>query len=159
MSESVDVLVDGGKASGGPPLGPALGPMGVPVGDVVAEINKLTKDFAGMKVPVTVKVDPKTKKFDIAVGTPPTSQLIKSEIGIAKGAGETGTQVAGNMTLEQAQKVARMKATTLTGANLAAMTREVLGVAHSMGVTCEGRQAQEMAKAIKSGEYDNRFKD
>jgi len=108
MAEQVEALVDGGKATAGPPLGAALGPLGVDVTKIVTEINKLTKDFNGMKVPVTVSVDTKSKTWDIKVGTPPTSQLIKSELGIESGSGETGTQVAGDMTLEQAMKVARM---------------------------------------------------
>jgi len=45
---SVTSLVDGGKATAGPPLGPALGPLGINVGKVVAEINEKTKDFQGM---------------------------------------------------------------------------------------------------------------
>ena len=50
--ESVDVLVEGGKASAAPPLGPALGPLGVNIGKVVADINKKTESFKGMQVPV-----------------------------------------------------------------------------------------------------------
>ncbi|MEK6816587.1 MAG: 50S ribosomal protein L11, partial [Nanoarchaeota archaeon] len=50
--EKVEALVDGGKASAAPPLGPALGPMGVNIGQVIAEINKKTDAFKGMKVPV-----------------------------------------------------------------------------------------------------------
>ncbi|MEM2794518.1 MAG: 50S ribosomal protein L11, partial [Thermofilaceae archaeon] len=44
-------LVEGGKASAGPPIGPALGPLGINVLEVVKKINELTKDFAGMRVP------------------------------------------------------------------------------------------------------------
>ena len=65
MAEKLDVLVDGGKATPGPPLGPALGPLGVNVIQVVNAINEKTKAFAGMKVPVTLTVDSKTKAFEI----------------------------------------------------------------------------------------------
>ena len=54
MAQRINVLVDAGKASAGPPLGPALGPLGVNVTEVIAKINEKTKDFAGMKVPVEV---------------------------------------------------------------------------------------------------------
>ena len=54
--KEVEVLVEGGKATPGPPLGPALGPLGVNVKAVVEEINRLTKDYEGMQVPVKVKV-------------------------------------------------------------------------------------------------------
>jgi len=41
-------LVDGGKATAGPPIGPALGPLGLNVMQVVKRINELTADYAGM---------------------------------------------------------------------------------------------------------------
>ena len=56
MGETVEALVDAGKASAGPPLGPALGPSGVNVKQVIEEINSLTKGMEGMQVPVKVKV-------------------------------------------------------------------------------------------------------
>ena len=52
MGETIEALVDAGKASAGPPLGPSLGPTGVNVKDVVDEINSKTKEMAGMQVPV-----------------------------------------------------------------------------------------------------------
>ena len=87
MEKTIDVIVDGGKATAGPPLGPALGPMGINAGQVVAKINEATKAFSGMKVPVKVIVDTTTKQFNIEIGTPPTAELIKKEAGIEKGAG------------------------------------------------------------------------
>ena len=77
----VELLVSGGQATAGPPLGPALGPLGVNVMMIVNKINELTKDYAGMKVPVKVAVDPETKEFEVSVGTPTASALI--EIGRA----------------------------------------------------------------------------
>ena len=76
MAEKLDVLVDGGKATPGAPLGPALGPLGVNIVEIIKAINEKTKAFEGMKVPVTLVVDPKTKAYTITVGTPPTSALI-----------------------------------------------------------------------------------
>ena len=67
MTEKLDILVEGGKATPGPPLGPALGPLGINVIQVVNAINEKTKAFTGMKVPVTVLVDSKTREFEIKV--------------------------------------------------------------------------------------------
>ncbi|MEM2273143.1 MAG: 50S ribosomal protein L11, partial [Candidatus Bathyarchaeia archaeon] len=47
----VEFIVEGGKATGGPPIGPAIGPLGVNVVAVVNKINELTKEYTGMKVP------------------------------------------------------------------------------------------------------------
>ncbi|MFP4403532.1 MAG: 50S ribosomal protein L11, partial [Candidatus Woesearchaeota archaeon] len=83
--ETVEILIEGGKATAAPPLGPALGPMGVNIGQVVADINNKTGDFKGMKVPVKVIIDKDTKEYKIKIGTPPATQLIKKEAGIQKG--------------------------------------------------------------------------
>ena len=62
-TQTIDQLVEGGKATAAPPLGPALGPLGVNSGEVVAEINKATVDFKGMQVPIKLTVDTVTKKL------------------------------------------------------------------------------------------------
>ena len=43
MVDTVEALVDGGRASAGLPLGPALVPKGVNIGQVIAKINEKTK--------------------------------------------------------------------------------------------------------------------
>ncbi len=55
--QTISSLVTGGEASAGPPLGPALGPMGVNIMEVINAINEKTKEFQGMKIPVSVIVD------------------------------------------------------------------------------------------------------
>ena len=88
MSETtVEALIEGGNATAAPPLGPALGPTGVNIGQVVSTINDKTKDFEGMEVPVTVKVDDDTSEYEVIIGTPPAPALIKEELGIEKGSG------------------------------------------------------------------------
>ncbi len=48
MVQTIEILVEGGKATPGPPLGPALGPLGVNIGQVVKEINEKTKNYEGI---------------------------------------------------------------------------------------------------------------
>ena len=79
---TIPAIVEGGKATAGPPLGPALGPLGVNIGGIIDEINKKTGPFAGLKVPVKVIVDKETKKFEIEVGSPSTGELLKKELGV-----------------------------------------------------------------------------
>ena len=108
MVDTVEALVDGGKASAGPPLGPALGPKGVNIGQIIAAINDKTKAFAGMKVPVKILIK-EDKSFEIKVGTPPMSALIKGELGLEKGSGNARTDKVGNLSIEQLKKIVAMK--------------------------------------------------
>ena len=142
--EKVEVMVEGGKATAAPPLGPALGPLGVPMAKIIDAINQKTKDLAGMKVPVTVIVDTSTKEFDIKVGSPPVSALIKKELGIDKGSSEAGKVRAGDMTKEQVRKIASAK----FGSTEDRFINMVKGSARSMGVTVdEGAVSEEEIKA------------
>ena len=157
MSETVEALVEGGKASAGPPLGPALGPMGVNIMQIINTINDKTKSFEGMKVPVKVIIDTKTKDFKIEVGTPPAASLILNEIGAEKGSGAPSTHKIGNLTIDQAIRVAKMKYDNLLGKELKQKTKEIIGTCVTMGVTVEGKKPQEAQKAMDAGEYDSKF--
>jgi len=150
----VEALVAGGQATAGPPLGPALGPLGVNVVAIVNKINEVTKDYAGMKVPVKVIVDTETKEFEVTVGTPTTSALIVSELKVEKGSGSPKAQKIGNLTMDQIVKIAKMKSAELLSTNLKAAVKEVLGSCVSMGVTVEGKDPMEVQKEIDRGTYE-----
>jgi large subunit ribosomal protein L11 len=157
MADTIKALVEGGKASAGPPLGPALGPLGVNIMEIINTINDKTKEFDGMKVPVKVIIDPKTKKFEIEVGTPPATSLIFKELNLEKGSGSAGTHKVGDLTIEQAIKIAKMKFDNLLGKELKQKTKEVIGSCVSIGITVEGKKPQEIQKAIDEGEFDSKF--
>jgi len=153
MAEKVEVLVDGGKATPGNPLGPVLGPLGVNVIQVVAAINEKTRSFAGMKVPVKIVVE-KDKSFTVEVGSPPTTALIMKELGLEKGSGKPKTEKVGDLSLEQARKIARMKQESVLGRDLKKAVKEVVGSCVSMGVTVEGKDPREVQKEIDAGKHD-----
>jgi large subunit ribosomal protein L11 len=158
MAETIEALVEGGKATAGPPLGPALGPMGVNIMQVINTINEKTKEFTGMKVPVKVIIDTKTKEFEIEVGTPPAASLILNELGIEKGSGSPSTHKIGNLSIDQAIKVAKMKYDNLLGNEIKQKTKEIIGTCITIGVNVEGKNPREIQKAIENGEYDSKFK-
>ena len=152
-------MVDGGKATAGPPLGPALGPLGVNVVAIVKAINEKTKAFDGMKVPVKIKIDPKTKAFEISVGTPPVSALIIKELGIEKGSGNPRLDKVGDLTIAQVKKIAAMKADSLYGRTLVDNAKTVVGACVSMGVNVEGKDPREMERLISEGKYNRELQE
>ena len=153
----VEALVNGGQATAGPPLGPALGPLGVNVLAIVNKINETTKNYAGMKVPVKIVVDAETKEFEISVGTPTTSALIVSELGVAKGSGAPGSEKIGNLSMEQVVHVAKAKRSKVLARTLMGAVKEVLGSCISMGVTVEDKDPREVQKEVDEGKHDKLF--
>jgi large subunit ribosomal protein L11 len=156
--QSIDVLVQGGKATAAPPLGPALGPLGVNIGLVVNKINEKTKSFAGMQVPVKVIVDSSTKEFEITVGTPPASALIKKEAGIEKGASNPLTDKVADIKIEQIIKIAKMKEDDLLGKTLKQKIKEVIGTCRSMGILVEGVPADQATAQVNQGKFDEKIR-
>jgi len=154
MAQTIKILVDAGKASAGPPLGPALGPTGVNVGQVVAKINEKTKDFAGMKVPVEVIVDPKTRSFEIRTGSPPVSQMIMKEIGAEKLSANPRFQKVGNLAIEQVIKVANSKMDSLNCLSMKSAVKTMIGSCVSIGVLVEGMEPKDATKAVNDGKFD-----
>ena len=155
--KQVEALLSGGEATAGPPLGPALGPLGVNVLQIVNRINELTKGYAGMKVPVKVIVDVDTKAFEVEIGTPTTSALIVKELGIEKGSGNPKAEKAGNLTVEQVVKIAKMKLPGSYALSDNSAAKEVLGSCISMGITVDGRDPREIQKEISEGKWDKLF--
>ncbi len=148
---TISGLVEGGKATGGPPLGPALGPLGVPINDIIKEINDKTKPFEGIKISVKVIVDTTTKKFRVEVGSPSASALILKELGAQSGA-KTKDETVGNLSLDQVKKIAKSKEASMYGHSLAARVKQILGTCKSMGVKCDNEDPKVVIKKIDSGE-------
>ena len=157
QKKSINAIVAGGQATAGPPLGPALGPLGVNVLAIVNKINELTNGFSGMKVPVTISVDPETKEFEVTVGTPTTSALIVSALKIQKGSGSPKEEKVGNLTITQVIDLAKKKQQEVLARSLKLATKEVLGSCVSMGVTVDSRDPREIQREITEGKHDSLF--
>lgn len=153
--DTVEVLIEGGTATPGPPLGPALGPFGVNMMQIVEQINNKSADFKGMKVPVKITIDSDTKDFEVEIGTPPTTALIMDELEIEKGSQEPGTDWVADLSVEQALKIARMKFDSLLANDYKHGAKEVMGTCVSMGITVDGKDPREAQKAVDAGEYDS----
>ncbi len=158
MKSTVKVLVEGGKATPGPPIGPALGPLGLNVAQVVAKINEKTAAFGGVKVPVKIIADKKTKQFEIEVGSPPAAAMIRKQLGIEKGAKTAGKEVVGNLTFAQAVELAKLKTGTSLAKSTKTAVKEILGTCVSTGVTVDGKDPREVQREIDEGKHDEELR-
>jgi len=156
--QKISALVTGGQASAGPPLGPSLGPMGVNIMEVINTINEKTKDFEGMKVPVTVSVDPDTKKWEIEIGIPSAAALILKEAGIQKGSGTSGTSWVGDIGMDGIIKVAKTKFEKSYANSLKSAAKEIVGTCLCLGIKVEGKSPKEFTAEINAGKWDEKLK-
>lgn len=156
--QKISSLVTGGEASAGPPLGPALGPMGVNIMEIISAINEKTKDFAGMKVPVTVSVDPDTKKWEIDIGIPSAAALILKEAGIQKGSGTSGTDWVGDIKIESVLKVVQTKLESSYASSIKSVAKTIIGTCVPLGIKIEGKTPKEITAEINAGKWDEKLK-
>lgn len=152
--ERVDLIVEGGKAVVTPAMGQQFGPIGINIQEILKSINKKTEDFKGMKVPVKIFVDIDTKDFELEIGTPPVSELIKKEIYLEKGSGSQDINKIGNLAIEQIIKIAKMKEGSMLTNNPKSAIKSIIGTCNSMGVLVEGEEAKKIIEKINQGHFD-----
>lgn len=177
--EVIEMLIEGNKASPGPTTAPKLSAYKLNIGEVFKQINEKTKEYEGLQVPVKLVIDKKTREYEIEVGLPPVSSLIKKELGISEvkkekkevateapagtAASTTTTEkkevaIIGDLKMEQCVKIAKMKMKGMLAKDLKSAVKIVLGTAVSMPLMVEGKKPKEVLKEIEEGKYDNLFK-
>ncbi|MEK6885901.1 MAG: 50S ribosomal protein L11 [Nanoarchaeota archaeon] len=154
----IKLLVDGGEMKPGPIVGQKLGPIGINIGSVISEVNKATAEFKGTKVPVALDIDPKTKKFKVEVSSPPTSELLKKELGIETASGDHKKNKVGNISIETVIKVAKVKFGNMLAKDFKSAVNSVIGSCISLGILVENKGGKETQADIKKGIYDSEIK-
>lgn len=157
--ETVEIMVEGGKATASAQMAQTLGPMKINIQEVLKAINEKTANFKGMKVPVKITVDTETKEFELEIGTPPVSELIKKELGIAKGSGTPNKTKVGNIAIEQVIKIALMKKDSMIVNSLKSAVKTVVGSCAALGLLVEGKSPKEVNSEIDNGNYDKEIKE
>lgn len=155
--EKIELMIEGGKATPNPQLAQKVGPLGINIMNIINQINDKTIHFKGMKIPVKIFVDSINKNFDVEIGSPPTSELIKKEINVEKGSGTPDKEKIGNLAIEQVIKVALMKKDSMLVNTLKAAVKNVIGSSNSLGVLVEGKKATDINKDVDSGVYDKQI--
>ena len=149
----IKLLVEGGNMTPGPAVAQQLGPMGVNMGKVISDVNEATQEFKGVTLPVHLTINPETKEVSIKVLSPPTSELIKKELGIEKASGARMKQRVGNFAIEQVISVAKAKHDSMLSNDFMATLKSVLGTCQALGVLVENKEIKEVLKEIKEGKY------
>ena len=129
----IKLQIKGGQANPAPPVGPALGQRGVNIMEFCKAFNEKTKSMMGQPIPVVITVY-KDKKFDFIIKTPPASHYIKEAAKLKGGSKEPGRTIAGSITMQQAEEIAKAKMQDLNAFDIKEATKIICGSARSMGI-------------------------
>ncbi|MCL5016656.1 MAG: 50S ribosomal protein L11 [Candidatus Parvarchaeota archaeon] len=144
MKSTVKIVVEGGKATPAPPLGPQIAALGLKAPEVIKKINDATKSFEGMKLPVKIEVDKKTKEYKIEALMPPVSQLLIKEAGLEKGFGDR--KETASIAFDKVRKIALDHAKYSLAKTEEGLVNEVLGSCLSLGLKVDNKDPREFIK-------------
>ncbi|MDE1798539.1 MAG: 50S ribosomal protein L11 [Candidatus Micrarchaeota archaeon] len=158
MSEMIiPTIVEGGKAVAGASLGPALGSTGMNISAIIADVNKQTAMFAGIKVPIKIIVNKEAKTYRLEIGAPATGELIKKELGIEKGrkGGPDDPKTVGDLPFDKVVSIAKAKMGKSLTKTVKASVSEVLGTCVSLGVQVDGKDPRAVYAEVQAGKMDS----
>jgi large subunit ribosomal protein L11 len=125
-----------GTATAAPPVGPALGQHGVPIMEFIKAYNERTAKLKGQTIPAVITVF-EDRTFTFITKLPPVAAMIVKTLGLDKGGGKAGREVAGKLTRAQMEQIAKDKIPDLNTDNVEAAMKVVAGTARSMGIQTE----------------------
>jgi large subunit ribosomal protein L11 len=137
VTGQIKLQIPAGQANPAPPVGPALGQHGVNIMAFCKEFNAVTKEQAGMVIPVVITVY-QDKSFTFITKSPPAAVLLKKAAGIASGSKTPNKDKVGKVTKKQVLDIVKLKMKDLNATNEEAAARMVAGTARSMGIEVVG---------------------
>ena len=129
----VKLQISAGQANPAPPVGPALGQHGVNIMEFCKAFNERTAKEQGMIIPVVISIY-KDRSFSFITKTPPASILIKNALNLDKGSSEPNREKVGEISIEQVEKIAKIKLKDLNARTVENAAKIIEGTAKSMGV-------------------------
>ncbi|MBO24448.1 MAG: 50S ribosomal protein L11 [Verrucomicrobiales bacterium] len=133
VSGYIKLQIPAGQANPAPPVGPALGQHGVNIMEFCKQYNAVTKDQAGLVIPVVITVY-QDKSFTFVTKSPPAAVLLKKAAKIAAGSGEPNKKKVGRVTKKQLLEIVETKKADLNARNPEMAARMIAGTARSMGL-------------------------
>lgn len=152
----IAVPLQGGKVAPNPQFQDALKSEGLDPAKVVQEVQEKLKAYG--KYPVQkVEVEIFRGNYQVKVQLPPIGDLFLKLLGKDTGAHSTNENI-GNLSMEQLVEIAVLKKDELKSKELKSAVKQLLSTCKAMGITVEGKNADEVMKELDGGKYDELLK-
>lgn len=133
IKAQVKIQLPAGSATPAPPVGTVLGPQGINLMDFCKKFNEQTASKKGQTVPVVINIYT-DRTFDFITKTPPTAELIRKKINLAKGSSKPSIDKVGKISWKDIEEIAAIKLQDLSAFDLEQAKKIVAGTARSMGI-------------------------
>ena len=133
VTGQIKLQIAAGQANPAPPVGPALGQHGVNIMAFCKEFNAVTKNDAGLVIPVVITVY-QDKSFTFITKSPPASILLKKAAGITAGSKTPNKDKVGKVTKKQLLEIYNIKKADLNAKDPEAGIKVIAGTARNMGI-------------------------
>ncbi len=148
----IKIITQAGSMKPNPALAQKMGPLGLNMGKIISDVNNSTRSFTGMKIPVTLDINTKTKEIKVIVQQPSTAELLKKEFGILKGSSQPQKFKTANVPIETLIGLAKEK--MALEKSLKSSLKTIVGACRSLGILIESKEAAVVTKEIDDGVYD-----
>jgi large subunit ribosomal protein L11 len=129
----IKLNIAAGKGTPAPPVGPALGQAGINMMEFLKKFNEQTAPQMGFTLPVEITVF-EDRSYGFVVKQPLSSDLIKRELGLAKGGSHQLKDNVGTINQDQLANIAKAKMPDLNTDDLEMAKRIIAGTARNMGL-------------------------
>ncbi len=130
----IKLEIPAGQANPSPPVGPALGQRGLNIMEFCKTFNAATQTMEpGTPTPVIITAYA-DRSFSFETKTPPAAYFLRKAAGLAKGSGEPGREIVGQVTMAQVREIAEKKMQDLNANDIDAAAQIIAGSARSMGL-------------------------
>ena len=149
----VAVPLQGGKVAVNPQFQDSLKQLGLDPNAVVNKVQDELKKYGKYPVQKVELEVASPSRYEVKVHLPPVGDLLLKLFGKDTGVHDPTKETLGNLTFEQIVEIALFKKDELKSKTLKAAVKQLLSTCKAMGVTVDGKPAEEVMKELDGGRY------
>ncbi len=151
------VPLQGGKPVASPQFREQASSLGLNPDELLKEVQEYAKKYGKFGL-AGIEVEVSNGRINIVVQTPPIGEMILKAVGKPMGSHASTKEIIGDVSLETLAEIAVTKYHELKSKSFKSALKQVVSTCKTLGVTVDGKSADEVIRLIDSGAYDETIK-